>query len=484
LLAPACIVFFVLFISKDKKNIVKLLLVMAAAFIAGFSLYLYLPIRANMQPDFNWGNPYNLERMIWHITGKQFSVWIFSSKGSLPLFLVQILILIGFSLYGFQKRNKLSQLYHLGIFTGFFILTFLILTNSSDIVNTQYLRFLNSIVSEFGPGLFLFGVFGLIRLVKFNITIYYFTLLLFFGCLLYAVNYDIHDIDSYFILSFITVSIWMFFGAVYIYEQFLSFFKDNSKFIAAAIIALLFLVPLISNYELNDESNNYVVEEYTMNVFKNIEPNGIIISTQWDFWLSASWYYNIVKNIRRDIVVIDKELLRRSWYFKYLHKHYPEVYERSRTEIEKFLPELDKFEHDVPYDQRLINNAYLDVLTSFVAKNPDRKVYTTWEIEQNQQEPFAQSFTRIPDGLLFRLVKPENARNETIKVYDFQFSPLKNESYYHGTIIQTYNMMLTNSAYYLIQQNKIEEAKIYLAQALKAEPNNTKSLELKKKFNL
>jgi len=243
----------------------------------------------------------------------------------------------------------------------------------------------------------------------------------------------------------------------------------------------------LTNYKENDESNAYTVEEYTMNIFKNAEPNSIIISSQWDFWLAASWYYHFVKNTRTDLVVIDKELLRRSWYFKFLEHNYPEVYNNSRTEIEKFLVELYKFEHNIPYDQYSIVKLFEEMLTSFVTKNPDRKVYTTWEIEQNKNEVFARDYGRVPDGLLFRLVKSESPDNKKMidyQVYDFKFTPIEMTNYYDSTLMQTYSGMLTASATLLANEYKrTDDAKKYVDLALLAIPNYARALDLKRKLS-
>jgi hypothetical protein len=223
-----------------------------------------------------------------------------------------------------------------------------------------------------------------------------------------------------------------------------------------------------------------------MNIFKNAEPNSIIISSQWDFWVSASWYYNYVKNIRKDIVVIDKELLRRSWYFLFIERNYPEIYNNSRAEIERFMPELYKFEHNIPYDQRVIMKTFEDMVTSFVKNNPGRRIYTTWEIEQNQNEPFAQDYMRIPDGMMFRLVPKNEADNPLTDyiTYDFSFTPVSKTDYYHETLMMSYAIMLAASAEYLATVNRIEDAKKYIALSLRAKPGFQKALEIKRKFNL
>lgn len=502
LLAPACLTLFFYTNLYDKARMWKLLGFMAICFLVGFSVYLYLPIRANMNPAFLWGNPYNFERFYWHITGKQFSVWIFSEQGSLPPFLFLLALTIGLSFYGLLKQKTLKWYFHFLFFVIIFIAGYYVImktnkiafeqghlkiTDSNKIAVGQLWKFSASLWGEFGTGLVLLSIPGIFYLSKFNLKIYYFTILAFFGCLFYSINYDINDIYSYFLLSYVIIAIWVGFGAVFIYHLMNEILKSTVQKAAFSItVVLLSLIALNTNYDVNDESKNYYVEEFTMNIFKNTAPNSIIISSQWDFWVSASWYYNFVKNIRADIVVIDKELLRRSWYYTFLERNYPEIYKNSKPEIEKFSAELYKFEHDLPYDQAIVK-AFSDLMTSFVTNNPGRRIYTTWEIEQSKNELFAEDYSRIPDGLLFRLVPKDSLKNNKVsdyKMYDFNFTLTAAKDYYHETLMLSYAMMLTASAAYLISVNRPEDAKKYIELALSAKPNYPQAVELKRKYNL
>ncbi len=488
LLAPACLTLFFYTNLNDKQRLYKLLGFMAICFVVGFSLYLYLPIRAGMNPTFIWGNPFNFERFYWHITGKQFSVWIFSAQGSIPAFLILTGTTIGLSIYGLVKQKTINKNLHFIFFLIICILGYMLISGSAQIVNDQFKKFSASLWGEFGTGLILLSIIGIYYLSRFNPKLFYFTFLTFFGCVFYSINYDINDIYSYFLLAYITLAVWIGFGGVFIYTQMVEFLKTNvQKAVFGIAIVLLSLVAINTNYAGNDESKNRYVEEFTMNIFKNAEPNSIIISSQWDFWVSASWYFHFVKNIRADIVVIDKELLRRSWYFKFLENNYPEVYNNSKAEIERFLPELYKFEHNIPYDTKSIMKLFEEMMTSFVKNNPNRRSYITWEIENNKNEPFAQDFTRVPDGLLFRMVPKDKLKNNQVddyKIYDFAFTPVAPKDYYYETLMRSYAMMLTGSASYLLSAGRTEDAKKYLELALIAMPNFPQAVELKKKNNL
>ena len=131
--------------------------------------------------------------------------------------------------------------------------------------------------------------------------------------------------------------------------------------------------------------------------------------------------------------------------------------------------------------------AFSDLLTSFVTNNPNRRVYTTWEIDQNKEETFALDYARIPVGLLSLLVKQSNVISGTIlgyRTYDFTFTPTAKTDYYHKTVMQTYALMLTQSANHLLLDNRQIEARKYLDLALSAVPNYPQALDLKKKFRL
>jgi hypothetical protein len=488
LLAPACIVLFIYANYERKKDALKILGGMILFFILGFSVYIYLPVRDSMNPIFIWGDPRTLERFIWHFTAKQFNVWIFSGQGSVPSFLFLIAITIFLSVIGLINQGKINKNLHFLFFVIIALVTYFVLSAGTDTVQRQFLFFRQSSWIEFGPGLVLIALAGIYRLSRYNLIIYYFTLLTFFSCIFYAVNYDIFDIYSYFLLAYITMVIWLGFGALLFYELARQFIlqKPNRIAYSAVLIAVCF-IPLLSNYEANDESKNYYVEQYTMNIFENVDPGGIVLSSQWDFWVSPSWYYQFVEHIRPDIIVIDKELLRRSWYYKYIEHNYPEIYNNSRKEIERFLAELYKFEHGIPYDQQTITQAYSDLLTSFVTRNTKRSFYCTWEIEQNRNEPFAMNYVRIPTGLLFQLINKEAVEQKTervfYKLHDFQFTPIEARDYYYNTLMYAYGGMLTNSAKYLASIGKFKEANYYLDKALTAMPNYKDALELRKLIN-
>lgn len=138
-------------------------------FFLGLSLYLYLPIRAADDPVLNWGNPQTFERFLWHVSGKQYRVWMFSSL---------------------------------------------------DIAGRQLQYFLEHLPSEFAYVPLLFALLGIWVLLRRNKRWFWFTLLLFVTCVLYSINYDIHEIDPYFLLSYFMIAMWAGIGVRFAIDEF------------------------------------------------------------------------------------------------------------------------------------------------------------------------------------------------------------------------------------------------------------------------
>jgi hypothetical protein len=321
---------------------------MSPFFLLGLSPYLYLPLRSAQGPLFNWGAPVSLERFLWHVSGKQFRVWIFAS---------------------------------------------------GDAAGRQFHYFVSSLPSEGAYVGLLLALVGLVMLFLWHKSLFWGTLILFGTCVAYSINYDIHDIDSYFLLAYICVALWAGIGISVIIRRLMRA-GWGSCAPGWSIPILCGVIVLVVNYRRADQSLNTVVEDYTANMFAPLEKNALVISYQWDFWVSASYYVQYVRNERSDVAVVDKELLRRSWYLDELQVRHPWLMEACRGEVEAFRKELDKFEHERPYSPPLIEGRFQEMVRSFIRTQiRSRPVYVTSEIEPE----FTSEWRRVPVGLANRL---------------------------------------------------------------------------------
>lgn len=362
------------FVLKEKRPLFdKHLFNLCVLFILGLSLYLYLPIRATREPLLNWGNPTVFERFIWHITGMQYRVWMFSQ--SVPI--------LGKRLY-------------------------------------NYVRLL---FEQYPPYILWVAPLGIIESVRKLKLIGWVMLSTFLLNIFYSINYDIPDIDSYFLISFLIVSIWLGFG---FNRLFTSIFRLK-KF--AYILLGLCLIPAIKNYPRVNQRKNYIAYNYGMNVLKSVKHNGIVLTNLWDIY-SPILYIRYVENKRRDVVMIDKELLRRSWYFKYLNREYPWLIEDSKLEVKDYLKLLGDFEHNRLKDPNEIQRNFIRMIDSFIYKNiSERPVYTTFVNGYDRDiREIAPSLFRIPHGLIFQF---DSTESYTPFSYDsFDLSGIFDESVY------------------------------------------------------
>jgi hypothetical protein len=412
LLAPG---FLFLYVSTQRNSpwFWRRLLYMGVPFLLGLSVYLYLPLRASQAPAMNWGNTVTLERFLWHITGKQYRVWIFSS---------------------------------------------------SEAAGRQFAYFVNALPPEFAYVGVAFALVGIVALWRARLK-HCLTILLFFvGCIAYSINYDIHDIDAYFLLSYVSVALWAGIGMLAVIVWMCNTLRWKVPIVSALVICGG-LAPLVYHYSSIDESKNHLVEDYTRNMFVSLAPNALILSYQWDYWVSASFYHQLVKGVRPDVTVVDKELLRRSWYLLDLERRHSGLVEQSRAEVDAFKQELDKFEHDQPYDPQVIQARFVDMIQSFIRRSlPSRPVYVTKEIEPE----FTGDLQRVPEGLAFRLF-PDTLFHP-IRMPVFYYRPFMRKGRLEGMVPNLYSDALVSRGLYYYGAGDTLEARRAFRAALEYNP--------------
>jgi len=427
LIIPATAYLFFVKFKFQKEGFITLAKMLLLFFPILILIYLYLPIRAGMNPEINWGNPIDLERILRHVSGKQYQVWLFSS---------------------------------------------------SEAAAKNFGRFFSGLPSEFYLSLIavLLGVFYLIqRSTKLLIT----SLLLIFGTVLYAINYDIVDLESYFLLAYIGMSLLVVFGLMFVYER-----VKNLK-ITIAIGAVLVLSQVGFTYGSVNQSGNLIFEQYTKAILKTAPKNSIIFSYQWDYFLSASYYFQFVENERRDVAIIDKELLRRSWYYQQLDNCYPWLTESYKKEAEIFKKEVVPFEKDLPYAAQVIEGAYKNVMLAILVKNyKDRPVFIAPELVDkelaNKELELPANLKLIPDLFFYRLTDSEEYIPASDPDFIYQSGGVNN--IYIEQINALTGAMLLRRADYELSYNKKERAKLYIDKVIKDFPGTTVPQELMEKI--
>lgn len=408
---------FKLKIAGIKRLLIMIFLIFLPIFA---SIYLYLPIRASQNPVLNWGNPVDFEKFYRHVSGWQFQVWFFKSP---------------------------------------------------EVMKKQLGYFFSNLFSEFSIGILLclYGIFiSYLKARKFFI----FNIILLLFSLLYASNYDIVDIDSYFLLSYVALSFFALFGIVHIFSKL--HFKKYNQSIATALIALCLLIQLILNYKENDLKDVYAFEDYSKSTLNSTTPNAIILTYLWDYLVSPSYYFQLVEKYRPDVAVVDKELLRRSWYYGQINRQHPGLLDGVNTEVNMFEDALKPFERNEAFDSNLLENLYRRIMTNLISTNANKKdIYISSELVENEMQKgeflLPEGYVVVPDNLLFKVVKGKEYVLTSDPIFRIRFPRTRTK--YIDFMENAVGTMLTRRALYEIQYNRIDRAKIYIKKIKEEFPN-------------
>jgi tetratricopeptide (TPR) repeat protein len=411
---------------------------------AGLTIYAYLPLAAWRSPVMNWGNPATLERLWWHVTGRQFQTFFSVDAGVM-----------------------IEQLKEFARFTA----------------------------REYGPwwlpaALALVAA-GFAFAFKRDRTLFWFLVLVIVFDLAYALNYDIaEDKDAYYLPAFISLAMAAGFGARWLVELIMTRLVRASAPRVAASFALLLVpaVALAANLPYNDRSRYFVAHDYVTNIQSAIEPGGMLLTLDWQVY-SPMLYTREVENLRRDIVAIDQNLLRRSWYFDYLDRAYPELMRQTRDKVEAFLEDLRAWEQDPEiYDRNLalnqrINTRFYDMIFAFITNHLQRApVYVTKEIavgagkDEDLTRWLGKNYQLVPQGLLFQAVsgnqfhEPASPQFSMRGINDgtLKFEP---DDVVRLKVLPVYRDMLTNRGRYLAAFGQHARAIEMFEQALRLDPD-------------
>jgi hypothetical protein len=130
------------------------------------------------------------------------------------------------------------------------------------------------------------------------------------------------------------------------------------------------------------------------------------------------------------------------------------------------LEELDKFEHDKPYNPAVIEAKYNQMIDGFIDHNVDSvAVYVTSEIEPH----LASHYLRVPEGFAFRLYR--DSTYHPMRFPTISYHPYHKANIYTQQIHHLYTSMLAQRASYEEAHGKIDVARRYAQKAYEINPN-------------
>lgn len=417
-----------------KSSFNRIAVMLACFFPLLIAIYAYLPLRASHNPVINWGNPIDFERILRHVSGKQYQVWLFSSMDS--------------------AKKQLGY-------------------------------FLSNLPSEFAVVSLLFCLLGLYNSFKLAGKFFLFSLITMVFTVLYSINYDIHDIDSYFLLAYISLAFFAVFGILKVFSLLKS--NKNSYLVPSAITALFITAQLYMNFRDVNQSGMHTFEDYTKSLIQSTAQNSIIFSYQWDYFISPSYYFQKVENFRPDAVIVDKELMRRSWYFNQLKRNHPELSSRLEPVSAPFLRALQPFERDANFNAALLENLYRSMMSRLVQDNiSDHPFYIAPELVENEMARGEFTLPRgcylVPDLFLFKVVNDSSYVPAAKPDFRIRF-PKHSDNQYAVFIENLVGSMLVRRAMYEMKFDKADRAKLYIDKIKSDLPNYQIPYGLAQVFN-
>jgi hypothetical protein len=360
LLLPALIF---IFFATSGKNLIqpKRLIIIFGLFLLGLTVYVFLPIRSSQNPIMNWGNPQSWVAFKRQVTGWQYQVWMFAE--------------------------------------------------STDTLVANLKNFFKLFFHQFPWYLLPLSLLGIYRLFVHDLKIFFFLTIFFLVNVFYGINYVIPDIDPYFLGAFLVNAIFIGVGLHFFFQ-----IIDRSRLpriTSKSLIILFLLLPMIlleKNYFEADRSQDHFSCDYASNVMRSVRKNAIIMTNVWDYY--SPWLYlRFVELKRPDVSYVDVELSRRSWYFNFIRQNYPDLYGKSESEIAEFVREVYPFENRMTFNPQVIENAYTDMLNSFLTRNfRTRPLYDDLIGESR----FEKLYLKIPEGMVYSL-------KDSLQYYPYDF---------------------------------------------------------------
>ena len=232
---------------------------------------------------------------------------------------------------------------------------------------------------------------------------------------------------------------------------------------------LLFpIVSAFSNFSGVDASKDYSAEMYTHDILTSLPKNSLVLSYQWDTFVAASLYYQNVDHVRKDIIIIDKELLRRSWYASQVHNRYAFIFPANDPAYNDYQENLQLFENDLPYDPNVIERSYSNFIREIIsgAMKNGREVFVGPELE----DQYLYGFNKAPYGLLFELKTDTNYVPFSDTGLNGFSAAKKVDNDYSHQIINFYSRMFQARAAYEYSHKYLTLTSFWLNKALAVDP--------------
>jgi len=314
--------------------------------LLGATVVLQLPLRAGAAPLLNWGDPSTSAAFLRHLRGAQYQVWMFT-RGPAEL-----------------------------------------ATAAADLIRIELVEDIPALVAVVALGLILTR-----RLPRRGAML----LAVAAANLLLTLNYEIPDIRSYLIPGEVALALLA--GAALAGLGRRGWIAAQSAALVLVVVAGVVSAPVAARADYR------VVDDYARTLLEGLEPRAVLLTDRWDAYSSAI-YLQQVEGLREDVALVDKELLRRSWYYGYLERVAPDLHAAVRTDVREFLDALRAFEAGEAYDAARLQRHYVAICRGLLAGGTRaRPGYALLD----SPEEILRGWRSMPRVLAWRMVPPGRA---------------------------------------------------------------------------
>lgn len=415
----------------------------AGAFLVGLSVYAYLPLAAARDPLLNWGDPDSPVRFYRHVSG-----WIYQ---------------VHLSADGATLGAQVQRLW--SIARGQFGAPWLPLGLALIVAGTVRLARRDR------------ALLGALALVA--------------GCsIAYALAYDIaEDLEAYCLPLFVASALVAGAGAVEIHA---AAHRRGRGFLALIAAAAAVAVALVGNFPFSNRRGDFVARDYVRNTLASIERGGMLLTEEWQLY-SPLLYTQEVAGRSRDVVAIDVNLVRRSWYVESIQRRHRELFAAAASQAASYLDDLRAWEADPQAyvrDARLatrIDGRYRAFVLALVAAQArSAPVYVTPELVvggSGLAQALASGWQPVPEGLVFRLYADGEFHPPPELVLDTRSLTAGTRRTAPDDVVETkvrpaYAGMLVNRGLYLAAHERLESAREAAAAALALAPQDARARRL------
>jgi tetratricopeptide (TPR) repeat protein len=359
----------------------------------------------------------------------------------------------------------------------------------------QFAEFCRMALREFGfpwlPLSIVLAFAGFVDAFKRDRMTFWFLLTIIIADLAYALSYEIaEDKDAYYLPTFISIAIAAGLGIRWAIRRAVSKPVPAGKLslVVATVVLLVCAITLAANWPFNNRRTYFIAHDYAENLLSTIAPNSLLLTLDWQV-VSPMFYAQEIEQRRRDVMIVDINLLRRSWYFDYLSRAYPGLVERSRDKIEAFVKNLKEWERDPGAFARSsvltqrISAAFLEMIQSMVM-NESRvaPVYMTNDLLTSDSVNgeltrwISQKYQLVPQGLVFNLADGQGFHDSPdvhLQIRGLADGTLRfaKGDPVNVKVIPVYTNMLINRGRYLALFGQHERAIAAFEQALALNPD-------------